>query len=120
MSATENPNQPIDQSSSLPAGGDLAGLINQMRLQVVGVGLAFLILSLAFNAYVYKQNRNLRMTRDAHNQQIQQMQELEKRVLPAVNDLAGYTVQRPQLRVLFERNGLQLGAGTNQAAAPKR
>ncbi len=119
MCAAQNPNTPAPVPAA-SAGFDLAGMINQMRLQVVGVGLAFLILSLAFDFYVYRHNSKLSMQRNALNQQLQTLQDGEKRFLPAINDLAGYTVQRPQLRVLFERSGLQLAAGTNQPGQPPK
>jgi len=122
MSATEDPNIPIPAETPPPpaAASSVGDLVNQMRLQVVGVGLAFLILSLAFNFYVFRHNSKLRMQRDAMQQRSQDLQEAEKRFMPVVNDLAGYTVQQPQLRVLFERNGLHLGANTNQPAASPR
>jgi len=82
----------------------------QIRLQVVGVGVAFLVLSLSFSAFVLKQNRSLVRLVDSRQQQIQKITEAQQRWIPALNELAGYSLQRPDLKAIFTRYGIQIGA----------
>jgi hypothetical protein len=54
----------VASPSESPAPGplDLTQAVWQLRVLVCGFGAALLVLSLAFNAFVWKQNRKLRLT----------------------------------------------------------
>jgi hypothetical protein len=67
---------------------------------------------------VYKQNRNLRLMMEARQQQIKQVAEGLKQWTPVMNELAGYSLSKPDLAAIFSRHGLTLG--TNAPSAERR
>jgi hypothetical protein len=95
---------------------DTATAIDQLRTLVCGLGVGLLVVSLAFTAFVYKQNRNLIAGTTMHQRQIARLQANERAVNPLVNALIRYSSGKPELMALLARHGLQInpGATTNQ------
>ncbi len=80
----------------------------RMRVQVVGLGISFLILSLSFSAFVLKQNRVLKANVDARADQVKKIAEFVKQWTPTMNELAGYSLNNSEGSAIFARYGLQI------------
>ena len=94
---------------------DVAAAVGQLRVLVSGLAAALLVVSLTLSAYVYKQNRNLTGTVNARRRQISQMQGSQQQIMYALNELAKYSVGKPELMAVFAKHGIQItsppGAG---------
>ena len=86
---------------------DVAAAIGQLRLLVCGLGAGLILVSLALSGFVFKQNRDLGATAYNHQIQIAQLQAQQKPLLYAVNELAKYSEDKPELQAIFTRHGLQ-------------
>ena len=62
-----------DESPPSPGGLDLVQAVWQLRAVVCGLGAALLVLSLAFNVYLWKQNRNITAVTRARRLQAEQL-----------------------------------------------
>jgi len=87
---------------------DVGQAVAQLRGLVCGLGLALLVLSLVFDAFVFKQNRNVQGETAFRTRQAAQMQAMEQRLMPALNDLARYSTANPEAMAIFKRHGLEL------------
>lgn len=94
--------QPVDGSM------EMAAAVGQLRVLVCGLGAGLLILSLAFSAFVYKQNRNLSGTTAARKRQLLQLQQNEQSLDFLANELARYSVGKPELAAVFTKHGIQV------------
>jgi hypothetical protein len=101
---------------SEPQGLDLTQALWQLRLLVCGIGAAVLVLSLSFNLYVWKQNRNIVAITNNRVQQVAMLDTQVKRLTQVVNDLGNYSVGKPELMAIFSRYGLEL---KTQSPPPK-
>jgi hypothetical protein len=94
---------------------NLAEAVGQLRVLVCGLGAGLLVVSLVLSAFVYKQNRNLTGAITARRRQITQMQNSQQPVMFALNDLAKYSLGKPELMAIFTKHGIQItppaGAG---------
>lgn len=90
------------------SGADTASAVGQLRALVCGLGVGLLVLSLAFNAFVYKQNRNLLGAIHVRKQQTAQMQAAHQRMVLVVNELAKYSRGKPELTAVFNRHGIDI------------
>ena len=113
---TPEQSQPV----SPPRTADDAAVLSQLRSQVHGLGVGLLVLSLCFTAVVAKQDRTLKAGLENRRQQIKQMQEIQMRWNPALEELARYSSGKPDLVALFARHGIQLGSTNTIAPAPAR
>ena len=113
MSAPEEiESQPVETSSktttTVDAPVDVATAIDQLRTLVCGLGAALLVVSLAFTAFVFKQNRNLVAATAFHERQFERMQANERSVNYLVNALVQYSSGKPELMAMLARHGLQV------------
>ena len=103
-------------STSTPSssgGFDLAQAVWQLRILVCGLGAALVILSLAFNLFVWKQNRNITAAAQGRWSQAAALDARVKQLMRVANDLGNYSAGKPELVGIFSRYGLEL-----KAAAP--
>jgi hypothetical protein len=70
------------------------------------VGL--LIVSLVLSAYILKQNRNLTAEAHGRQQQILQLRANRQQLTYVLNELAKYSVGKPELTALFVKHGIQI------------
>ena len=96
--------------SESPAPGplDLTQAVWQLRLLVCGFGAALLVLSLAFNMFVWKQNRNITAVTQSRLNQAVQLDARVKQLTIVANDLGNYSAGKPELVAIFSRYGVQL------------
>jgi len=71
-------------------------------------------LSLAFNMFVWKQNRNITAVTQTRLNQAVQLDARVKQLTVVANDLGNYSAGKPELVAIFSRYGVQL----KPAAAP--
>lgn len=88
---------------------DVARELRQMRGQVVGLGTAVLVVSLAFGVFVWKQNKALAAENNLNAQRIEQFRSTQSQWMPALNELASYSVANPELKAIFAKYGVQVG-----------
>jgi hypothetical protein len=87
---------------------DVAQAVEQLRALVCGLGAMLLVLSVSFNLFVWKQNRNLNGTINARTSQLSLVQTNLTRLASAANDLANYSTNKPELYGIFKRYGIEL------------
>ena len=97
---------------------DVAAAIDQLRALVCGLGVGLLVLSLAFTAFVFKQNRDLVAGKTAHEQQIARLQANERSVDYLVDALVKYSAGKPDLMPLLAKHGLQVAPQTRSTPPP--
>ena len=85
----------------------------QLRLLVCGLGAMLLVLSLTFNLFVWKQNRNIVSMSNMRLQQMSQLQNRVRALASLTQELATYSAGRPELIRIFNRYGLELRSATN-------
>jgi hypothetical protein len=95
-------------SSSASQGMDLVQAVWQLRSLVCGVGAALLILSVAFNLFVWKQNRNITAITQGRLQQVTLLDARVKQLTRVVSDLGNYSTDKPELMAIFGKYGLEL------------
>ena len=88
--------------------------IAQLRVLVCGLGAAVLVLSLAFDVFVFKQNRNLQGEARNRSQQANQIGSLQERWASALNDLAHYSTDKPELTGIFKKYGIEITSPTSE------
>lgn len=98
----------LDERQPVGESMDMAAAVGQLRGLVCGLGAGLLIVSLAFTAFVYKQNRNLSGTTAARHRQVLQLQQNEQSLDFLANELARYSVGKPELTALFTKHGIQV------------
>ncbi|MDW8344993.1 MAG: hypothetical protein RMM51_10950 [Verrucomicrobiae bacterium] len=106
-----SPAQPPGDELVTPTPASAAepdGAIQQMQFQLACLAIGTLLLSLTFSAFVLKQNRNIGFAIRVREQQIQQTSEALKKWTPVLNELAGYSLNNPELSAIFTRYGLQI------------
>jgi hypothetical protein len=108
----------VKAASTADAPMDVATAIDQLRTLVCGLGVGLLVVSLAFTAFVYKQNRNLVAGTVIHERQLARMQANERSVNYLVNALVQYSSGKPELMGLLARHGLQIAAPPASAQRP--
>jgi hypothetical protein len=96
-----------DNSKPEPVA-DVAQAVEQLRALVCGLGVMVLVLSVSFNLFVWKQNRNLSGTINARTSQLSLGQTNLTRMASAANDLANYSTNKPELYGIFKRYGIEL------------
>ncbi len=96
---------------------DVAAAIGQLRLLVCGLGAGLILVSVALSGFVFKQNRDLTATTHNHNVEIAQLQAQQKPLLSVLNELAKYSIGKPELLAVFTRHGLQFNPGAVPGAA---
>jgi len=87
---------------------DVARALWQLRILTCWLGLGLLAMSLAFNAFVWKQNRNLLAEIRFRTQQAVQIQDNQQRLRPLVEELAQYSRGNPELMAIFKRSGFEI------------
>jgi hypothetical protein len=84
--------------------------VAQLRALLCGLGLAVLLLSLVFDAFVFKQNRNLQGEASNRKRQASQMAGTLERWMPALNELARYSAGNSESMAIFKRHGIEINA----------
>lgn len=97
-------------SEAEPAPLDMARAVWQLRALVCGLGAMVLVLSLAFNLFVWKQNRNVTIMAHSRQQQLTQLQARGQDLTAFANELANYSNGRPELMGIFARYGIEVRA----------
>jgi hypothetical protein len=87
---------------------DVTQAVTQLRMLVCGLGAMLLVLSVMFNLFVWKQNRNLSSTINLRSSQLGVGQTSLTRMTAAANDLANYSTNKPELAGIFKRYGIEL------------
>jgi hypothetical protein len=87
---------------------DVNAALGELRRLVCWLGAGLLVLSLAVNVYVFKQNRNLSALVDARRAQVNQLEAVQRQWLPVVNDLVQYSQGRPDLQAVLKQCGISL------------
>lgn len=87
---------------------DVATAVGQLRVLVCGLAAGLLLVSLVLSAFVYKQNRNLTAAFNARQRQISQLQANQQPLMYVINELAKYSMGKPELVAVFSKHGLQL------------
>ena len=85
-----------------------AETIEQLRSLVFGLGAMVLVLSLSFNIFIWKQNRNIDMAENARKQMVAQADGRVRELTQIANDLASYSAGKPELVAIFSRYGMEL------------
>ena len=94
---------------------DMGQAVWQLRVLLCGLGAALLVLSLVFNVFVWKQNRNITaVTRGRLNQTVQ-LDNRVKQLTVIANDLGNYSTGKPELIAIFSRYGVQLKPAASAA-----
>jgi hypothetical protein len=107
---SEQPTNAAALATSTPEEFDVAQAVWQLRTLVCGLGAALLILSLAFNVFIWKQNRNINAVAQIRLQQLTLLDARVKQMSRVANDLGNYSADKPELLAIFTRYGLQLKA----------
>ena len=90
----------------------MTGAVWQLRVILCGLGAALLVSSATFNVFVWKQNRNISSVTNTRAAQITRLQAAQERLRPAVNEIARYSIGKPELTAVFSRLGLEISAPT--------
>jgi len=117
MSDTEE--MPSETQTEHPM--NVTAAVAQLRLLVCGLGAALILVSLALSAFVLKQNRDLAAVTNNRQQQLVALQSAGKPMMYVLNELAKYSVGRPDLTAIFTKHGLKYSANPasgQPAAAP--
>jgi hypothetical protein len=88
--------------------GDATATMAQLQAAVCGLGAMVLVLSLAFNIFVWKQNRNISAMTNGRAAQLAQLQTNVKKLTGVATELANYSEGRPELMAIFKRYGIDL------------
>jgi hypothetical protein len=86
---------------------DLAAAVGQLRVLVCGLGAALILVSLALSGFVLKQTRDLAAATSNRQRQIVQLQAAQKPAMIVLNELAKYSLGKPELTAVFTKHGLQ-------------
>ena len=105
-------------ASAANAPMDVASAIDQLRALVCGLGVGLLVVSLAFTAFVFKQNRDLVAGKTLHEHQIARLQASEHSIDYLVDALVKYSAGKPDLMALLAKHGLQVAPQTRSAPPP--
>lgn len=97
---------------------DVAAAVGQLRVVVCGLAAGLILVSLALSGFVLKQSRDLGAATSNRQRQIAQLQATQKPAMAALNELAKYSIGKPELTALFTKHGLQFTPPG--AAAPQR
>jgi hypothetical protein len=92
---------------------DLTRAVWQLRVMVCGLGAALFVCSAAFNVFVWKQNRNITSQTNTRATQIARLQSTQQHLVPAVNEIARYSLEKPELTAVFSRFGISVPTTTN-------
>lgn len=95
-------------ASAVDAPMDVAAAIDQLRALICGLGAGLLVVSLAFTAFVFKQNRDLIAGKTTHEHQIARLQANERSMDYLVDALVKYSTGKPDLMALLAKHGLQV------------
>ena len=98
----------VTTTSGADAPLDVTEAIDQLRALVCGLGIGLLIVSLAFTAFVFKQNRDLVAAKTMHEGQIARLQDYEHSVNFLVDALLKYSAGKTELMALLARHGLKV------------
>ena len=110
--------EPTATTSPTPEPLDSMAAIWQLRTLVCGLGLAILVLSAAFNAFVFKQNRNISAVADARKRQLAQAENRLNALARVASELATYSKGKPELVAIFTRHGMEVLESPANAATP--
>jgi len=86
---------------------DVAAAVGQLRVLVCGLGAGLILVSLALSGFVIKQSRDLGAATNSRQHQIAQLQATQKPTMSVLNELAKYSMGKPELTALFTKHGLQ-------------
>ena len=108
-SPIDQPSMPTEHAATAPEPPlDVARALWQLRILTCWLGLGLLAMSLAFNGFVWKQNRNLLAETGFRTQQAVQIQNNQQRLRPLIEELAQYSRGNPELMAIFKRSGFEI------------
>ena len=100
--------EPSPTASTPPAPLDMVQAVWQLRALVCGLGAVLLVLSVAFNVFVWKQNRNISASANGRRQQLMQAEGRLDEMTRIVKDMASYSMGKPELVAIFSQFGMEL------------
>lgn len=106
-------------ASVVDAPMDTGTAIDQLRSLVCGLGAGLLVVSLAFTAFVYKQNRNVVAETVTHQRQLARLQANERSVNYLLSALVQYSSGKPELMGMLAKHGLQVNATPSSSSPPQ-
>jgi len=86
---------------------DVAAAVGQLRILVCGLGAGLIFVSLALSGFVLKQNRDLAAVTNNRQHQLAQLQTTQKSMMYVLNELAKYSVGKPELTAILTKHGLK-------------
>jgi uncharacterized protein HemX len=106
----DQPSTPTEHGVPAPEPPlDVARALWQLRMLTCWLGLGLLAVSLAFNAFVWKQNRNLLAETGFRTQQAARAQNNQQRLRAVIEELAQYSRGNPESTAIFKRSGIDIG-----------
>jgi hypothetical protein len=87
---------------------DVSTAVGQLRVLVCGLGAGLLIVSAALTIFVFKENRDLTATTAARQRQMAELQTSTQSLGYVVDQLAKYSMDKPELAAIFTRHGVRL------------
>jgi hypothetical protein len=115
----DQPSMPLDHGTTATEPQlDVARALWQLRMLTCCLGLGLLVMSLSFNAFVWKQNRNLVAETNIRIQQVAQIQNNLQRERPIIEELAQYSRGNPELTAIFKQSGIELAPQPAAGASP--
>lgn len=96
---------------------DVTAAVGQLRLMVCGLGAGLILVSLVLSGFIFKQTRDLNAMTNGRLHQLAQLQITQKPTLSVLNELAKYSLGKPELTALFTKHGIQVTPPT--AVAPQ-
>jgi hypothetical protein len=80
----------------------------QLRALVCGLGAMLLVLSVAFNVFVWKQSRNIAASANGRKLQLMQAETRLDEMTRIANAMASYSMGKPELVAIFSRFGIEV------------
>jgi hypothetical protein len=94
---------------------DVAAAVGQLRVLVCGLGAGLILVSLSLSGFVFKQTRDLGAVTNNRQHQLAQLQATQKPTMNVLNELAKYSMGKPELTALFTKHGIQITPGAAAA-----
>ena len=80
--------------------------VGELRKIVCALGVGLLVLSVSVNVFVVKQNRNLGALIESRRGQVKQLETVQRKWVPALNELVQYSQGRPELMAILQKYGI--------------
>jgi hypothetical protein len=102
---------------------DVAAAVGQLRVAVCGLAAGLILVSLALSGFVLKQTRDIGAATNNRQYQIAQLQAAQRSTMMVLNELAKYSVGKPELTAILTKHGLKyspMAASGQPTSLPQR